>query len=54
MKNKEKSEAIIKVLDSEIKAMIIRKEELEKIIGEIYIIYDEEGLKEDIKRFEKF
>ena len=52
MKNKEKSEARIKVLDSEIKAINVRKEELEKILGEIYIYYDEEGLKEDIKRFE--
>ena len=52
MKNKEKSEARIKALDSEIKAMNVRKEELEKILGEIYYFYDEEGLKEDIKRFE--
>ena len=52
MKNKEKSEARIKVLDSEIKALNARKEELEKTLGEIYSFYDEEGLKEDIKRFE--
>ena len=52
MKNKEKSEARIKVLDTEIKAINVRKEELEKILGEIYCFYDEEGLKEDIKRFE--
>lgn len=52
MKNKEKSEARIKVLDSELKAINVRKEELEKILGEIYCFYDEEGLKEDIKRFE--
>ena len=52
MKNKEKSESRIKVLDSEIKTINVRKEELEKILGEIYIFYDEEGLKEDIKRFE--
>ena len=52
MKNKEKSEARIKVLDSEIKALNARKEELEKTLGEIYTFYDEEGLREDIKRFE--
>ncbi len=52
MKNKEKSEARIKVLDSEIKALNARKEELEKTLGEIYSFYDEEGLREDIKRFE--
>jgi hypothetical protein len=52
MKNKEKSEIRIKVLDTEIKALNVRKEELEKILGEIYCFYDEEGLKEDIKRFE--
>ena len=52
MKNKEKSETRIKVLDSELKAINIRKEELEKILGEIYCFYDEEGLKDDIKRFE--
>ena len=52
MKNKEKSEARIKVLDSELKAINTRKEELEKILGEIYQFYDEEGLKDDIKRFE--
>ena len=52
MKNKEKSEARIKVLDTEIKAINTRKEELEKILGEIYCFYDEEGLKEDIQRFE--
>jgi hypothetical protein len=52
MKNKEKSETRIKVLDSELKAINTRKEELEKILGEIYCFYDEEGLKDDIKRFE--
>lgn len=52
MKNKEKSEARIKVLDSELKALNARKEELEKTLGEIYSFYDEEGLREDIKRFE--
>ena len=52
MKNKEKSEIRIKNLDTEIKDLNVRKEELEKILGEIYCFYDEEGLKEDIKRFE--
>ena len=51
-KNREKSEARIKILDSELNALNTRKEELEKILGEIYCYYDEEGLKEDIKRFE--
>ena len=52
MKNKEKSENKIKVLESELKVVEARIEELEKILGEIYIFYDEEELKEDIKRFE--
>lgn len=52
MKNKEKSENKIKVLESELKVVETRIEELEKILGEIYIFYDEEELKEDIKRFE--
>ena len=39
-------------MDSELNALNTRKEELEKILGEIYCYYDEEGLKEDIKRFE--
>ena len=52
MKNKDKSENRIKVLESELKVVITRIEELEKTLGEIYIFYDEEELKEDIKRFE--
>ena len=52
MKNKEKSENRIKVLESELKVVETRIEELEKTLGEIYIFYDEEELKEDIKRFE--
>ena len=52
IKNKEKSEMRLKVLESDLKAIEIRKEELEKILGELYCFYDEEELKEDIKRFE--
>ena len=52
IKNKEKSEARIKELELELKSVEIRKEELEKNLGEIYCFYDEEELKEDIKRFE--
>ena len=52
MKNKEKSETRIKELETELKSVEIRKEELEKNLGEIYCFYDEEELKEDIKRFE--
>ena len=52
MKNKEKSEARIKVLDSELKALNARKKKKKKTLGEIYSFYDEEGLREDIKRFE--
>ena len=52
IKNKERSENRIKILDSELNVVDIRKEELEKILGEIYCFYDEEELKEDIKRFE--
>lgn len=52
MKNKEKSEARIKELETELKSVEIKKEELEKNLGEIYCFYDEEELKEDIKRFE--
>lgn len=50
--NKEKSENRIKILESELKFVEQRKEELEKNLGEIYCFYDEEELKEDIKRFE--
>ena len=52
LKNKEKSENRIKVLESELKFVEQRKEEIEKELGEIYCFYDEEELKEDIKRFE--
>ena len=52
MKNKEKSEMRMKELETELKSVEIRKEELEKNLGEIYCYYDEEELKEDIKRFE--
>jgi len=52
IKNKEKSEMRMKVLESDLKAVEIRKEELEKQLGELYCFYDEEELKEDIKRFE--
>ena len=52
IKNKERSENRIKIIDSELNVVDIRKEELEKILGEIYCFYDEEELKEDIKRFE--
>ena len=52
IKNKEKSEMRLKVLESDLKAVEIRKEELEKQLGELYCFYDEDELKEDIKRFE--
>ena len=52
IKNKERSESRIKVLESELKIVEQKIEELEKNLGEIYIFYDEEELKEDIKRFE--
>lgn len=52
IKNKERSENRIKVLESELKIVEQKIEELEKNLGEIYIFYDEEELKEDIKRFE--
>ena len=52
LKNKEKSENRIKVLEPELKFVEQRKEEIEKELGEIYCFYDEEELKEDIKRFE--
>ena len=52
MKNKEKSEMRMKELETELKSVEIRKVELEKNLGEIYCYYDEEELKEDIKRFE--
>jgi hypothetical protein len=52
MKNKEKAENRIKTIESELNTVELRREELEKDLGEIYIFYDEEELKEDIKRFE--
>ena len=52
MKNKEKSENRIKEIETELKDIEIKKEELEKHLGEIYCFYDEAELKEDIKRFE--
>ena len=52
IKNKEKAENRIKILESELKIVEQKIEELEKNLGEIYIFYDEEELKEDIKRFE--
>ena len=52
VKNKEKTEMKIKILDNELKGIMVRKEELEKILGDLYSSYDEEGLKDDIKRFE--
>ena len=52
IKNKEKAENRIKILESELKIAEQKIEELEKNLGEIYIFYDEEELKEDIKRFE--
>ena len=52
IKNKEKSENRIKEIESELKIIDKRKEELEQNLGEIYCFYDEDELKEDIKRFE--
>ena len=52
MKNKEKSEMKIKAINNELKEKNLKIEEIKKILGEIYCFYDEDGLKEDIKRFE--
>jgi hypothetical protein len=53
LKNKEKMESRIKILDNELNSISNRKNELEQILGDLYINYDEEDLKNDIQRFEK-
>ena len=53
LKNKEKMESRIKILDNELNSILNRKNELEQILGDLYINYDEEDLKNDIQRFEK-
>ena len=53
LKNREKMESRIKILDNELNSISNRKNELEQILGDLYINYDEEDLKNDIERFEK-
>ena len=53
LKNREKMESRIKILDNELNSISNRKNELEQILGDLYINYDEEDLKNDIQRFEK-
>lgn len=52
LKNKEKMEARIKVLEQDLIGLTEKKKEIEKTLGEFYINYDEEELKGDIDRFE--
>ena len=42
LKNKEKMESRIKILDNELNSILNRKNELEQILGDLYINYDEE------------
>jgi hypothetical protein len=43
----------IKILENELNIIQKRKDELNNILGDIYVNYDEDELKEDISRFEK-
>ena len=52
-KNKEKMENRIKILKNELNIIQKRKDELNNILGDLYVNYDEDELKEDISRFEK-
>ena len=52
-KNKEKMENRIKILENELNIIQKRKDELNNILGDLYVNYDEDELKEDISRFEK-
>lgn len=52
LKNKEKMETKIKVLEQDLIGITEKKKELEKTLGEFYVNYDEEELKGDIDRFE--
>lgn len=52
LKNKEKMEGRIKVLEGELTTILDRKKELENILGDLYVNYEEDELKLDINRFE--
>ena len=52
LKNKEKMESRIKTIENELNTILNKKNELEQILGDLYINYDEEDLKNDIQRFE--
>ena len=52
LKNKEKMESRIKSLESDLVGITERKKELENILGDLYVNYEEDELKTDISRFE--
>ena len=52
LKNKEKMESRIKSLESDLVGITERKKELENILGDLYVNYEEDELKTDINRFE--
>lgn len=52
LKNKEKMESRIKALESDLVGITERKKELENILGDLYVNYEEDELKTDISRFE--
>ena len=51
-KSRDKMENRIKCIDNELTCAVDKKKELETILGDLYMNYDEEDLKEDIARFE--
>jgi hypothetical protein len=52
LKSRDKMENRIKCIESELLCAGEKKKELEGILGDLYMYYDEEDLKEDIARFE--
>ena len=52
LKSRDKMESRIKCIESELVSVVEKKKELEGVLGDLYMYYGEDDLKEDIARFE--